>query len=285
MAEQKVEGTAVHSENFRAEVLQRSRSLPVVVLFWADQHQASVQARALLERLVAQYANKLALATVDVAQDQMLVRSLGIRVLPSIRVFHKEAIAGQIDGPVDEQSLRSILDELTMTSSERVRAALAPLLAKERFEEALRLVRQALRKEPGNLALQVETADLLLLLQRTKEARKLIASIPEDAPERGRPLARLRFMDEAADLPATSTIVADLDTQPRDPDLLYAMAVRDMVARKYRSALEHLLTMVQVDRAHRDRLGQRALLQVFEVLGPSSPLTAEYRRKLFSLLH
>ena len=94
-------------ETFQTEVVDRSQSMPVVVLFWAEQVPPSVQTKALLETLLDQYAGKFALALSDVATDQNLAQRLQVPGLPCIRVVHKGQIVDQLDGPAEEQQLRA----------------------------------------------------------------------------------------------------------------------------------------------------------------------------------
>ncbi len=54
----------VTAKNFQADVVERSRQVPVVVLFWADQLPPAKDARRVLETLAAQYQGKFALALV-----------------------------------------------------------------------------------------------------------------------------------------------------------------------------------------------------------------------------
>ena len=70
-------------ESFQTEVIERSNTVPVLVLFWAEQVPPSVQTRQQLETLVSQYGGKAALALSDVAQDQTLAQHLRVQGLPS----------------------------------------------------------------------------------------------------------------------------------------------------------------------------------------------------------
>ena len=74
----------VTPDSFQTEVIERSQSIPVLVLFWAEQVPPSVQMRQSLESLVGQYAGKALLALSDVAQDQTLAQHLRVQGLPSL---------------------------------------------------------------------------------------------------------------------------------------------------------------------------------------------------------
>lgn len=75
-------------ETFQTDVIDKSQSIPIVVLFWAEQIPQSVQGKSLLEQLLAEYQGKFVLALSDVAIDQNLAQRLQVQGLPSIRIIH-----------------------------------------------------------------------------------------------------------------------------------------------------------------------------------------------------
>ena len=184
-------------ENFQAEVIDQSQNTPVLVLFWADQVPPSVQARQTLETLIAQYAGKAVLALSDVAQDQTLAQHLRVQGLPSLRVVHKGQIVDQVDGPVDETQLRGMLDNLTQSPTDMLKAHLEQVLASGDFDTAVTLLQQAVNEEPKNEGFRVELADVLVRKGDLEDARTVLASIAEDTPERERPQNRLEFVEES----------------------------------------------------------------------------------------
>ena len=152
----------VTPESFQNEVIERSESMPVLVLFWAEQVPPSVQSRQTLESLIGQYQGKAALALSDVAQDQSLAQHLRVQGLPSLRVVHKGQIVDQLDGPADEAQLRSMLDALTQSPTDVLKAQLDQILASGDFDTAAELLQQAVNEEPNNFGFRVELADVLV---------------------------------------------------------------------------------------------------------------------------
>ena len=103
----------VSPQTFQADVIDRSKQVPVFVLFWAEQVEPSVESRGVLERLIAPYEGKAVLALVDIAQDQSLAQQLRVQGLPSIRVVKDGQLLEQLDGPQPESALKMLLDKLT----------------------------------------------------------------------------------------------------------------------------------------------------------------------------
>lgn len=272
-------------ENFQTEVIERSNSMPVFVLFWADQVPPSVQAKAQLEGLISQYAGKAALALSDVSQDQTLAQHLRVQGLPSIRVVHQGKIVEQVDGPADESQLRALLDALTQSPTDVMQSQLEHILATGDFDTAVSMLQQAVNEEPANQGFRVELADVLLRKGDVDDARTVLASIPEDAEERERPQNRLEFIEEAAGFDVVEALQAQLEQNPDDLEAKYQLAVQMVVVEQYESALELAMDILRNDREFRDDIGRLTMVRIFPLLGKGNETAGRYRRKMFNFMH
>ncbi|MEC7560236.1 MAG: tetratricopeptide repeat protein [Pseudomonadota bacterium] len=272
-------------ETFQTEVVDRSQSMPVVVLFWAEQVPPSVQTKALLETLLDQYAGKFALALSDVATDQNLAQRLQVPGLPCIRVVHKGQIVDQLDGPAEEQQLRAILDQHTQSLDDAIAGDLQQVLERGDFETAIRLLQAAIEEEPNNQSLRVDLADVLVRKGDLEDARTVLASIKDDTAERQRPQTRLEFLEEAAGIPTLEELLSIVASDDADLEAKYQLAVRHVAAEEYEQALLVSLDILRADREFREDLGRTTMIRVFEVLGKGNELAGKYRRKMFNLMH
>lgn len=272
-------------ETFQTEVVDRSQSMPVVVLFWAEQVPPSVQTKALLETLLDQYAGKFALALSDVATDQNLAQRLQVPGLPCIRVVHKGQIVDQLDGPAEEQQLRAILDQHTQSLDDAIAGDLQQVLERGDFETATRLLQAAIEEEPNNQSLRVDLADVLVRKGDLEDARTVLASIKDDTAERQRPQTRLEFLEEAAGMPRLEELLSIVASDDADLEAKYQLAVRHVAAEEYEQALLVSLDILRADREFREDLGRTTMIRVFEVLGKGNELAGKYRRKMFNLMH
>ena len=275
----------VTAKNFQADVVERSRQVPVVVLFWADQLPPAKEARRVLETLAGQYGGKFVLALSDVSRDQSLAQSLRVQGLPSIRVIQDGQLIDQMDGPQGEQALRAMLDRLTMTSGELMREQLDGVLAAGDYEAAREMLRQALDAEPNNPAFKLEYADVLILSGDLDQARTVLATVPEGTEGRERPLTRLQMMEEAAGMGEIDEIETGLAENPDDLELRYRASIVEAVHDNYEVALDHAMHILQKDRKFRDDIGRATLVRIFGLLPKGSELAKSYRRRMFALMH
>ena len=275
----------VTPQSFQADVVQRSANTPVLLLFWAEQAAPAADAKRQLEGLVGQYAGKVALGLVNVAADQTLAQHLQVQALPSLRVIDKGQIAQQLEGPQTEQTLRTLLDQLCMSAADLIKAQLAQHLQQGDLRSARRFLQQAVKEEPKNPYFRVELADVLARQGDLDDARKVLASVPEDTAERERPQTRLDLAEEAAALPSRKQLLARLEELPNDLEAQCQLAVVEAAQGNFEAALELALQVLQADRSFGDELGRRTLLRLFAVLGKGDELAGRYRRKMFNFLH
>ncbi len=275
----------VNPQNFQTEVVERSKQVPVVILFWAEQLPVAKDMKKTLETLLGQYGGKFALGLVDVARDQALAQHLRVQNLPAIRVVQDGQMVEQMEGPQGERALRALLDGLTMSSGDLLREQLKDILAARDFHTALNLLKQALAAEPNNVAFKVEYADVLAITGNLEQARALLATIAETADGRERPVTRIEMIEEAAGMPSAADIAAGLAANEKDLELRYQAAVRGAVAGDYEAALDHAMLILRTNRKFRDDIGRTTMVRIFTLLGKGSELATSYRRQMFNYMH
>ena len=271
--------------SFQADVVERSRRMPVVVLFWTDQVAPAAETKSVLERLAGQYQGKFALALSDIAKDQTLAQQLRVQAIPSIRVVKDGQIIEQMEGPQGENALRQLIDGLTQSPSDQLKTQLAAYLQAEDFDGALAVLQQAVQAEPGNTAFKVEWADVMLIQGDIEGGRTVLAAIPEDAAERQRPATRLGLLEEAAGMGSLADALAAVASDETDLDARYRAAILLTRERRYTQALEQAMAILQQDRQYRDELGRLTMVRIMSLLEKGSDVAKQFRRRMFNFLH
>ncbi len=275
----------VSPQTFQADVIERSKQLPVLLLFWADQVAPSVETRDTLAQLAAQFQGKVLLGLVDVAQDQTLAQHLRVQGLPSIRVVKDGQLVDQVDGPQPEEALRSMVEQLTLSPAEMLKDQLALMIERGELDAAVQMLQQAVNEEPNNFAFRVELADVLIMQDALDDARTVLASIPEDTEDRERPANRLAFVEEAAGLGDAASLESAVEADPNDLESRYRLAAVLSAERRYEGALDQCMAILQQDRKFRDDIGRTTMIRIFTLLGKGSELATAYRRRMFNYMH
>ena len=283
----------VTAANLQADVLEASQQVPVLLDIWAEWCQPCKAQLPILMKLVEEYQGKFRLAKLN-AEDpdpatgqmaQQLMMQLQVRSIPTLVLIHQGQPVKVLTGLQKESDLRALLDELTMSPADRIQQQIDQLIDAGQPEQALGLLQQVLMEEPGNSALQVLQAKLLLQLGRIDDARQVINALPDDAPGAEQPKAKLAFLEMAEGLEPRQTVEAKLAADESDLEARYQLAIHQVLEDEDEAAFESLLMIVRKDRTFRDDGARLLMLKIFEQKGAADPVVRRYRNRLFSLMH
>lgn len=275
----------ISTQNFQTEVVEKSRQLPVLLEFYADEAEQSRNFGQVLRKLAEAYGGKFILARVNIRENSQLVQQLGVRTLPTVKVIFQGQMVQNIEGPQPEDKLREMLDQLTMSPVEMVRRQIDELLAAGDRKGAIELLQQAIQEEPRNYALHAELCDLLVMEDRIDEAKQILAALPDDTEGISKPRNRIEFIEQARDLPPLGELAEGVKASPDAMQLRLHLAIRQIADDQMEAALENLLDMMKRDRQFEDEIARKTMIKVFDLLGKGNELATAYRRKMFTFLH
>ena len=235
----------VTEATFQAQVVDRSRTVPVVVDLWASWCEPCRQLTPILEKAIAETNGAVELAKVDIEKNPQIAQAFRVQSIPAVYAMVDGQVADGFLGAQGEAAVREFVQRLLptpeMTEVERLIAA---------GDEAS--LRAALEIESDNPAAVAALAELLIADGRGTDAITLLERVPE-TPETRRltALARVHGSDDAAAGAA--------------PDIEVDLA--------------GLLASVKSDEDARQRF-----VDLLEVLGPDDPRTSAWRRRLSAAL-
>ena len=278
----------ITEDNFNSEVLERSRSVPVLVDFWAEWCQPCKMLMPLLAELAEQYKGGFVLGKLNTEKQQGLAAAFGIRSIPTVKLFRNGEPVDEFMGALPESEIRAFLDRHVQRDSDRLLARAEDLIRQEQAEEALRLIEQAVTDDPENPRTHLALARVRAILGDIDGAEEALATLPAGRQEEPDVRAlRARFLfDRVADAaPDTETLERRLEQDPANSEAIYQLAARKVMDGDQETALELLLRLVQTDRKYGDDAGRKAMLALFEIMGGGGELVNRYRSRMFNALH
>ncbi|GAB4130459.1 thioredoxin [Thermopirellula anaerolimosa] len=275
-----------NAARFQADVLERSKQVPVVVDFWAPWCGPCRMLGPILEKLAREKNGAFVLAKVNTDEEPSLAAAFGVQGIPAVFAIRDGRPVDQFTGAMPESQLRAWLDGIVPAEDE-MRSEAARALAAQDPAAAEAALREILADYPQSTAARRVLAGVLFSAGRLSDAKPLL----EELAERGgadeeceRMLAEIRLQESAQTQGDPAELQARLAADPNDLAAALALAEIEAAKHDYAGALEHALHVVAKDRGDLREPARALMLRVFNVLGNDHPLTEEYRRKLTMLL-
>lgn len=276
----------VTDQTFATEVLERSKTVPVVVDFWAEWCGPCRMLGPILENLANEYQGQFILAKLDVDSNPQLAMQYQVQGIPAVKAFRNGEMVGEFTGAQPEPKVRQFIEGLVPSE--------ADLLAKQGFEweqhdqpaMAEENYRGALAKKPDHYPAKIGLGRVLLNQGEVEEAVSILSSIPEGARERqvaDALLAGADFQKHTAGQ-NEADLKAKLEADPNDVASRYALGSLYATKQQYAQALDEFLEVIRRDRSYNDDGARKAMLAIFTIIGEDRPLTKKYRQLLANAL-
>lgn len=274
----------VTDADFEQEVIERSKRVPVVVDFWAPWCGPCRALGPLLERLADEYNGAFHVAKVNTDENPALASAFRVQSIPMVIGLRDGQLADHFVGALPESGVRDFLSHLLPSESEQLAEEAAKQFELGHLAEAESTYRQALDRDPRTDSALVGLGTLLAERGDGEEALALLDRVgPGPSKQQAdRLAASIRIRQSGAG--DETALRSRVEENPDDLEARFALAQALAGAGRYEEALQHYLEIVRRDRGFRDDGARKAMIDIFDLLGPGNELADRYRSELGKVL-
>jgi putative thioredoxin len=282
-------------KRFAKDVLEASRTRPVIVDFWAPWCGPCKTLGPIIEKAVKNAKGAVQLVKVNIDENQMLAQQLRIQSIPAVYAFFQGRPVDGFVGALPESQIKQFIDRLVQaTGGTAPGDQLAELLEHARaaleggdVSLAARVYAEILQQEPENPVAIAGMAKCYVKTGDMTRAKNLLAKLPPAIANHAEIVA-VRSAIELAEQAQNAGPVGDLEAKvaadPKDHQARFDLALALNAGGKRAEAVDHLMEIVKRDRKWNDDGARKQLVQFFDAWGPTDEATVAGRKKLSSVL-
>ena len=288
-----VEGS---DRTFMIDVMEASRTVPVIVDFWATWCGPCKQLGPNLEKLVRAANGALKLVKIDIDRNPAIAGQLRVQSIPAVYAFFQGRPVDFFVGALPDSQIKAFIDRLLKASGG---AAPAGDGIEEALEEANRMLEagdavtaseifnEILAHEPEQGGAYAGLVRCLIAAGDLARARRMLDEPPE-ALAKDKAVLAVRAALEVAELSRSVGPLRELRAKvaenPADHQARLDLALALFADGQREAAVDELLELIKRDREWSEQAARKQLVKFFEVFGPTDPLTVSSRRRLSSIL-
>jgi putative thioredoxin len=285
-------------KTFMQDVIEASRSIPVLVDFWATWCGPCKQLTPTLEKVTKAAGGRIKLVKIDIDQNQQLVRQLAqiglpMQSVPTVAAFWQGQVADVFQGAQPESEVKRFVEGLLKAAGGSMPAA--DLLAEARAaleqgdtEQAGQQFSVLLGEEPENGDAWGGLIRSLMAMGQEDAAEEALAQVPEkivDHAEIAGARSALALAKEGrAAKDQLQSLQDRLAADAADHQARYDLATALNAMDEREQAAEALLEIIRGARGWNEDAARLQLLKFFEAWGFDDPATSAARRRLSALL-
>ena len=281
----------INQDQFMDEVVEKSKTTPVLVDFWAPWCGPCKQLTPVLEKLVNNKNGKIILAKVNVDENQGIAAQLKIQSIPTVYGFVDGKPIDAFQGAQPESQIEKMIEKLIeATPGNEVPKLLEEaesFFKDQKFDEALQIYENLIPLDPGNVKCISGMLRCLMQLNRYQDASEILESLDEKTigdQEIQKIKKLIENMNTTSEGKTVEDLILILSEDPNNHDIRFELAEKYFSQNQSAEAFHELLNIFSIDAKWNDESAKKKLLEYFDLLGFADPNVIEARKRLSSLM-
>lgn len=278
------------TNDFMMDVIEASKSIPVLVDFWAPWCEPCKQFTPVLEAAVNSASGIIKLVKMDIEAYPEIAEKMGIKSIPAVVAFVNGRPADAIQGNKTESEVKAFIKKIGSAGGpselDKILEEAQALMDAGDYQDAGGLYSAILQQVPDNIEAAAGLGMALLKLGNLEGAKGIISNIENASQHKEFTalISAIELEEQAEDLGGLDELATKLAENPKDHQTRYDLAIALNSAGQRENAADHLLQIIKTDRKWEEDGAKAQLLKFFEAWGPMDEVTLSARRKLSSLL-
>ena len=280
----------INQDQFVEEVIEKSKTTPVIVDFWAPWCGPCKQLTPVLENLVNKKNGKVILAKINVDENQGIAGQLNIQSIPTVYGFVEGKPVDAFQGAQPESKIEEMIDKLIDAAPGNEVPKLLEeadnLFKDQKFEEAQKIYETLVGMDPGNPKVIGGLLRCLVQLKKYDDAKEMMDSLDDETLKNEEILKINKLLtnldkDEGSDIEELKLLVTN---DPNNKEKRFNLAEKYLSSSETELGFNELLIIFEKDPKWNDEAAKKKLLEYFDLLGFNDPNVLEARKKLSSLM-
>lgn len=277
---------------FKADVLDASKEVPVLVDFWAPWCGPCKTLGPTIEKVVREANGKVRLVKINIDENPAVAGQLRVQSIPAVFAFVDGRPVDGFMGALPESQVRQFISRLGKMGglAEQIAQAMTmarAALTQKEFDALTDITDQIIEADPSQAEAYALKARGLMEQELLSDAEAVLAMTPAEKqqdPHIVSAKAALDLLLHPVDTSGITVLEKKLAENPLDHASRVELAVLLNGVNRREEAIEHLIQVIRKDRTWNDDGARKQLVQFFEAWGPKDDMTLLGRRKLSSVL-